>query len=283
LGEESVQIKHGDLLLTVILQAGFCQESQLTHENEYYDNMVTMLELIWGDGYMAPGGAGNVENLLRGTNPQGKRILDIGCGIGGPAREMATTYGALVTGIDLEAPLIERANSDARAEGLDDRCRFQTVEIGPLPFQDESFDIVISSGAITQTNDKTGLLEEILRVLAPGGYLSCYEWMGTERDHSDDMLYWFKVEGLTYALETLDGYGRHFTAAGFKDVALTDASDWYRSESRREYELIKGELYERMVELLGQADADHFVENWRSLAIVCESGELQQGYCRGIK
>ena len=255
----------------------------MAHENEYYDNMVTMLELIWGDGYMAPGGVGNVENLLRGTKPQGKRILDIGCGIGGPAREMATAHGAMVTGIDLEAPLIKRASADAKAAGLDDRCSFQTVEIGPLPFQNESFDIVISSGAITQTNDKTELLGEILRVLAPGGYLSCYEWMGTETDHSDDMLYWFEVEGLTYALETLDDYGQRFTTAGFNDVVLTDASNWYREESQREYELIRGDLYERMVELLGQSDADHFVENWRVLAIVCGSGELLQGYCRGRK
>ncbi len=54
----------------------------MSHENEYYENMVTMLELIWGDGYMAPGGSGNVAKLLDGTQPAGKRILDIGCGIG---------------------------------------------------------------------------------------------------------------------------------------------------------------------------------------------------------
>ena len=76
----------------------------MAHDNEYHDNMVTMLELIWGKGYMAPGGAGNVAKLLHGTTPQGKRILDIGCGLGGPAFEMARTHGARVTGIDLEAP-----------------------------------------------------------------------------------------------------------------------------------------------------------------------------------
>ena len=37
----------------------------MAHENEYFDNMVTMLELIWGDGYMAPGGPGNVAKLLQ--------------------------------------------------------------------------------------------------------------------------------------------------------------------------------------------------------------------------
>jgi len=255
----------------------------MAHENEYYDNMVTMLELIWGEGYMAPGGPGNVAKLLQGTRPQGKRILDIGCGIGGPALEMASTFGATVTGIDLEAPLIIRATTDARARGLDGQCQFQTVSIGPLPFPDESFDIVVSSGAITQTNDKKALLIEILRVLEPGGYLSCYEWMRSDKDYSDDMVEWFKLEELTYDLKTLNAYGERFVVAGFNDVVMTDASDWYRSEARREYELIRGELYERMVELLGQADADHFVENWRALAVVCESGELLQGYCRGTK
>ena len=54
----------------------------MSHENEYFPNMVTMLELIWGDGYMAPGGPGNVARLLDGIDTQGKRILDIGCGPG---------------------------------------------------------------------------------------------------------------------------------------------------------------------------------------------------------
>jgi len=241
----------------------------MAHDNEYYDNMVTMLELIWGEGYMAPGGPGNVAKLLQGTRPEGKRILDIGCGIGGPALEMASTFGATVSGIDLEAPLITRATADARARGLDGQCQFQTVSIGPLPFPDESFDIVVSSGAITQISDKKSSFIEILRVLEPGGYLSMAEW--------------FKLEELTYDLKTLDDYGERFVAAGFNDVVMTDASNWYRNEARREYELIKGELYERMVELLGQADADHFVLNWRALAVVCESGELLQGYCRGTK
>lgn len=245
--------------------------------------MVKMLELIWGEGYMAPGGPGNVANLLAGTDPGGKRILDIGCGIGGPAFEMARTYGAHVTGIDLEAPLIERAMMDAEKLELQDQCRFQTVEIGPLPFPEEAFDIVISSGAITQTSDKNALLDECMRILAPGGYLSCYEWMRSERDYSDDMCYWFKLEGLTYALEMLDDYANRFTAAGFKDVTATDATHWYREEARREYESIKGELYNTMIELLGQEDADHFVENWRAMVVVIDAGDMRQGYCRGRK
>jgi ubiquinone/menaquinone biosynthesis C-methylase UbiE len=254
----------------------------LSHENEYNENMVTMLELVWGDGYMAPGGPGNVARLLDGIDTQDKRILDIGCGIGGPVFEMAKTHGAEVVGIDLEAPLIERAKQDAQKHGLSERCTFQTVEVGPLPFDDHSFDVVISSGAFTQIADKSGILGESFRVLRPGGHLRCYDWLKPDGDeYSEDMLYWFKVEGLTYALETLESYAQHFENVGFVDVASEDASDWYRKQVHVEYDFLKGELYPRMVELLGQADADHFVENWRAGVIVVDKGEMRQGYSRG--
>jgi phosphoethanolamine N-methyltransferase len=245
--------------------------------------MVAMLELIWGEGYMAPGGPGNVARLLAGIDTQQKRILDVGCGIGGPAFEMARTHGAEVVGIDLEAPLIERAEVAAKAQCLQDRCTFQTVDKGPLPFADGSFDIVLSSGAITQTSGTRELIGECHRVLRPGGWLTCYEWMRIDQPYSDDMLHWFKMEGLTYVLETFETLAEIFRDAGFVDVATTDASDWYRAESRREYELMAGDLYPRMVELLGRADAEHFVENWRAMVIVCESGEMRQGYCRGMR
>ena len=253
----------------------------MSHENEYYDNMVTMLELIWGDGYMAPGGPGNVAKLLDGIDAQGKRILDIGCGIGGPVFEMAKTHGAEVVGIDLELPLVDRAKRDAKKHGLEHQCTFQNTEVGPLPFDDQSFDVVISSGAFTQIVDKSGILGESLRVLRPGGHLRCYDWLKPAGEFSDDMHYWFKVEGLTYALETLEGYEQHLLDAGFVAVTTTDASDWYRSEARHEYQLIKGDLYPRMVELLGQSDADHFVEDWRAMVVVIDKGEMLQGYCRG--
>ena len=255
----------------------------MTHENEYHDNLVQMLELIWGTGYMAPGGAGNVARMLTDIDTVGKRILDIGCGIGGPALEMVQTHGASVVGIDLEAPLIERAQRRAQALGLENEARFEVVEIGPLPFDDGSFDIVVSSGALTQTEDKRSVFRDCHRVLVPGGYVSCYDWLKSDRDYSDDMRYWFKMEGLTYSLETLDAYADILHDSGFNSVVIEDASDWYREQAKKEYALMRGELFPRMVELLGEADAQHFVENWRAMVVVCDSGEMRQGYCRGQK
>lgn len=253
----------------------------MSHEAEYHDHMIKLLELIWGEGYMAPGGPGNVAKLLEGTAPASKRILDIGCGLGGPAMEMARTHGAVVTGIDLEAPLIDKARTYANAAGLQEQCTFQCVKPGPLTFADASFDIVISSGAVTQTDDKASMFAEILRVLRPGGHFSCYEWMSSGAELSDDMRYWIKLEELTYAFQTLDEYHQLLDTTGFEDVRTEDASAWYRKEAQREYELLSGALYEPMVSLIGPSDADHFVEDWRAMVIVCQSGEMRQCYCRG--
>ncbi len=255
----------------------------MDHDNEYHDNMVTMLELIWGDGYMAPGGGGNVAKLFEGLETRDRRVLDIGCGIGGPAFEMARTFSVDVVGIDLEPPLIERATAAAERHGLTSQCSFQVVEVGPLAFADESFDIIVSSGALTQTEDKQAIFNDCYRLLKPGGCLSLYDWTRSDAEYSEDMYYWFKMEELTYSLESREDYANHLSACGFVDVTTEDASDWYRVEAHREYELIKGDLYPRMVDLLGQESADHFVENWRSMVVVIDKGEMLQSYCRGFR
>ncbi len=253
----------------------------MTHADEYHDNMVTMLELIWGEGYMAPGGAGNVAKMLSGLETRGRCLLDIGCGIGGPACEMARTYGADVVGIDLEAPLVERANRRAADLGIASQCRFQKVDVGRLPFDDASFDIVTSAGALTQTEDKAALLGEIHRVLRPGGHVSSYEWFKSDGEYSDDMRYWFKLEGLTYAMLTIDEFRDLLVRSDFVDVDAEDATDWYRRTARNEYERLSNELYPTMVGLLGRSEADHFVEDWRAMVVVIDNGEMRQGYCRG--
>ena len=253
------------------------------NESEYYDEMMTLLELIWGEGFMAPGGAGNIEKIVDGVDLQGKRVLDIGCGVGGPAFILARTYGADVVGTDLEPHLIEIAKERAAKLGLEEKTDFRVVEPGPLSFPDSSFDCVVSSGAFTQIADKLSMFKEVLRVLKPAGVLSCYDWMKSEGEYSEDMRYWFKMEGLTYAMETPNRHEEILKTAGFVDIEINDRSDWYRRRVREEYGQIKNELYPDMIKLMGQDNTDHFVENWRAMVVVCEKGEMLQAYCRARK
>jgi phosphoethanolamine N-methyltransferase len=253
------------------------------NDSEYYEAMLDLMEWIWGKGFMAPGGEGNVDRLVGGRDIREKRVLDVGSGLGGPAFVLARKFDAQVTGTDLEPHLVARANDRARALGLDGQVEFIQVQAGPMEFADDTFDLAVSSGAITQTADKLGIFSEIFRVLKPGGALSCYDWMKDEGDYSPDMLRWFELEGLTYAMETLERHGEILAEAGFIDIDLEDASDWYRTECRREYELLSGEGYDDVVRLIGRTDADHLIESWKMMAYLCENGEMRQGYCRAVK
>jgi phosphoethanolamine N-methyltransferase len=255
----------------------------MTREIEYPDEMIAMLEIIWGPGFMAPGGEGNIANLLEELDVRDKRILDIGCGIGGPAFVLAEKYGAYVVGIDIEPELIERARQRAQELEIDSRCEFLLVEPGPMTFPDESFDVVLSSGVIMQIEDKQQLFAEVLRVLKPGGVLTSYDWMKPEGEFGDDMRYWFKMERLTYDMKTFEEYEGLLRDAGFTEIQMSDRSDWYRWKVKDEYEQIRTELYPRMVEALGKKEADHFVENWRAMKVVCEKGDVFQGYYRARK
>jgi phosphoethanolamine N-methyltransferase len=255
----------------------------MTNEIEYHDEMIAMLEIIWGPGFMSPGGEGNIANLVEGLDVRDQRILDIGCGIGGPAFVLAGKYGAYVVGIDIESEPIARAQRRARELQIDSRCEFLLVEPGPMTFPDESFDVVLSSGTIMQIEDKQQLFADALRVLKPGGVLTSYDWMKPEGEFGEDMLYWFKMERLTYDMKTFAEYETLLRDAGFTEIEMSDRSDWYRRKVQDEYKQIQMELYPRMVESLGKQEADHFVENWRAMTVVCEKGDVFQGYYRARK
>ena len=250
------------------------------HQDEYHDALVDMLELIWGRGFMIPDGPRNVRRTVAGLDLRDKKVLDIGSGLGGPALLLAGEMGARVTGIDLEGPLVARAQTYAAEAGLDDRIEFRQVEAGPLPFENASFDVVYSSGALIHVDDKAGLFGEVFRVLEPGGVFACYDWMKGDAPYGADMYYWFKMEGLTFTMETLPAHGRILREAGFTDIELEDDGQAYRNLCRREYEQMQGPSRERMIEMLGREGQEHFLENWRAMLVVLDKGELRPGFYR---
>jgi phosphoethanolamine N-methyltransferase len=84
-------------------------------------------------------------------------------------------------------------------------------------------------------------------------------------------------------MRPLAAHGALLRSAGFVEVALEDLSDWYRREARGEWERMQGPLYPVMVEGLGQAGAEHFVENWKAMVAVLDLGELRPGRYRARK
>src|SRR5215475_3427635 len=97
-------------------------------------------------------------------------ILDVGSGIGGPARYFAQRFGCRVTGIDLTAEFCDIARVLTRAVGLADRVAFDEGNPLALPFADASFDGAYSMNVSMNIADKAALFREIRRALKPGAW-----------------------------------------------------------------------------------------------------------------
>ena len=102
-------------------------------------------------------------------------LLDIGSGIGGPARYMARRFGCRVTGIDLTDEFCEVARHLTRLLGLEARVRFELGDALKMPFAEGSFDGAYSMNVSMNIADKAALYREIRRVLKPGGWLMLSE------------------------------------------------------------------------------------------------------------
>lgn len=104
-----------------------------------------------------------------GVSP-GMRVLDVGCGAGGPALRLARCAGCEVVGIDVHEQAVRNATVMAGRQGLGRVARFQVVDAaGPLPFADRSFDAVVCIDAISHLPDRAAVLREWARVLKPRG------------------------------------------------------------------------------------------------------------------
>jgi SAM-dependent methyltransferase len=100
------------------------------------------------------------------------RLLEVGCGSGGPAIFLARTIGLSVTGVDINEAGIAAATAAATDAGLGERARFFCLDgSGRFPFADQSFDAVQSIDAINHISDRPALLKELHRLLKPGGLL----------------------------------------------------------------------------------------------------------------
>lgn len=252
---------------------------------EYDDNLTAVLEAVWGEGFMSPGGVAEVDNYLQGINLEGLSVLDIGCGLGGVDLHLLKQHkAARVTGIDIDASLIERCNDLAKRHQIQAQTEFICVEPGPLAFADASFDIVTSKDSIIHIADKHALAADIFRVLKPGGWFVASDWMaGYDGEPSADMQAYLTAEGLDFGLASLDGYEDALSKAGFTEIALVDRNHWYRQQARTEREQLKTEIYDN---LRAKIDTDFLasqIEVWDKMIIVLDQGELRPGHLRGRK
>ena len=101
-----------------------------------------------------------------------QRVLDVGCGIGGPSRYLASKFGCQVTGLDLTPEFVALAGMLAQRTRLAEKVTYRQGNALDLPFPDANFDVVWSQNAAMNIADRDRLYGEMHRMLRPGGRLA---------------------------------------------------------------------------------------------------------------
>jgi sarcosine/dimethylglycine N-methyltransferase len=151
---------------------------------DFYDGPAdTTYKTTWGEnlhlGVPTPGGGSQRQAMEHATElmaaqlslNETSRVLDLGSGYGTPARFLAARFGCSVTGLNVSSVEIEEAEKLTRAEGLESSVTFDHGDFHDLPYSDSVFDVVWSQDSLMYGADKRGILEEVARVLKPGGML----------------------------------------------------------------------------------------------------------------
>jgi SAM-dependent methyltransferase len=252
---------------------------------EYDDGMQALLQIIWGDGFLSPGGAEELARIFEGSDIAGCSVLDIGCGLGAVDELLITQYRAAdVVGIDVDPALLSAMQVRMNRAGFGNQIRAQQVVPGPLPFEDSSFDVVFSKDSLVQIPDKREIFIEVARVLRPGGRFIASDWLrGGTGPYSPDMMEFFRLEGIAYNMTTLDQSAVALREAGFVDVEVRDRHSWYLELAQGELAAMQGPLLPVIIGRIGEQRARHFIDNWRQLIVVLKRGELRPGHLKAAK
>lgn len=160
--------------------------------DNYYTIVTEFYEKGWGESFhFGPRFKGEnfKASLVRheyflalklGLSPRDK-VLDIGCGIMGPARNIARLSGAHITGLTINQHQVERCLSLNRASSVNHLLRVEQGDFMDMPFPDSSFDKMYAIEATCHAPDLAGVYRQVLNKLKPGGRACFYEWAMTDR------------------------------------------------------------------------------------------------------
>ena len=251
----------------------------------YHGRAVAMLEALWGEGFLSPGGSAEVARLIADADLRGASVLDIGCGAGGVDIALVREHQAgYVTGIDVEDTVLASARALIAREGLAARIGVAKVAPGPLPLPPATFDVVLSKDSIVHIADKHALMREVSRVLKPGGRFIASDWLiSHDGEPSPQMAAYIAAEGLNFGMASPARYEDAMRSAGFRDVSTTSRNAWYRAAAQQELQRLRGPVGAAAARIVGQDFVDQNIAIWLRMIPVLESGEHCPTHLRALK
>lgn len=161
------------------------------------------------------GGADSVRRLAHDVGlAAGERILDVGSGLGGPARQFAREFGAMVDGIDVTPRFVSTAASLTQRSGLSHAVTFTLGSALDMPYSDSEFDAATLIHVGMNINDKGALFRNVARVLKPGGRFAVFDFMIIGEGTPEYPLPWADTVDTSFLVKP-DDYVTMLEDAGF--------------------------------------------------------------------
>ena len=212
-----------------------------------------------------PGGMEKTDEMARacGVGPATK-VLDIGGGRGTTACHLARKYGCEVVAVDVSPDMVEAARQRVRKEGLEHLIDYLQEDAHDLPFEDESFDVVLIE-CVTTLLDRDRAFREFRRVLKKGGCLGDLE-MTYQREPTEEFARRLFVAWDGFSTMTLDGWEQFLRDQGLEVVKVSDFSERL-GNMRRMFvkELGLGGMTRMVWKLLGDLDVAKGMIEWDRL------------------
>jgi len=186
------------------------------------------------------GGRESTRELARFARVRtGMEVLDVGSGVGGPARTLAAEFGCLVTGIDLTAEYCRAAEMLTEKVGLDAYVRIHCGDALDMPFENASFDVVWSQNTLMNIDDKARLFQEIHRVLRPGGMFALETFLEGRISDIHFPVFWADSPSLSFLVK-VEEVKALLSAAGFRERGWDDTTQRSITNQRKRKEAIQG-------------------------------------------
>jgi len=258
---------------------------------EHYDKLSPYYFDLWGQhihhGYWKTGQESKelaqsqlIDELASRAGVRSKvKGLDVGCGVGGTTIHLAKKFDAKMTGITLSSTQVEMATKLARDNKVDSNVQFLQMDAEKMTFQDESFDIVWISEALSHFPNKEKFFHNAGRVLKHGGRIAIVDWFKSEHLTASEESQYIKPieEGMLLPpISSIYDYITMLHANGFHIVSVEDISSKVSKTWDLSLDIIQNPSLWKLAVTMG-LDFVNFLKSFQAMRNGYSSGKFVYG------
>ena len=252
---------------------------------EYSPEYCAFLEAAYGNNMMSEGGSAAIDHMLEQESLTQSTILDIGFGLGGMAMYLAEKYDARVSGVEINPWMVKEATSRIPSH-LKNQVHF--TEYHPdraLPFNDNTFDFILSKGVLVHLDNKTNLFTEIKRTLKPNGAFIGNDWLSPQAGTWGNKLKKMcEAEDLTLYAQTVNDYQSLFDTLDFSAIEFRDDSPYYGQYNLEIVNRLQAEKTQQTANpAFNNFSIDEAIDSYQLIADSMNSGELKVYWFKAMK